>query len=95
MLTNEIKKGARIKLANGWLATIQDSKKGNIRFAEVEGFVKELGSIYAHDIVGVKLETDPKFGVQYEIDMTNGVMWAPVEHTPTQLKLKKTVESWF
>lgn len=41
----------RIRLANGWYATMMDNKRGNIRLAEVEGIVKEIGSIYAHDII--------------------------------------------
>jgi fatty acid desaturase len=52
---NDLKKGDRVQLQNGWRATIMDSKKGTIRFAEVEGFVTELGSIYIWDIVGVEL----------------------------------------
>jgi hypothetical protein len=51
MLANELKKGDRVKLTSGWFATILDNKKGNIRFAEVEGLVKETGSIYIKDIV--------------------------------------------
>ena len=50
MLTNDIKKGTRVRLKNGWYATIMDNKKGNIRMAEVEGYYTEIGSIYAHDI---------------------------------------------
>lgn len=50
MTTNELKKGCRIRLENGWEATIEDNKKGNIRMATVEGFVTEMGSIYSHDI---------------------------------------------
>ncbi len=53
MKTNEIKKGMRVLLANGWEATMLDNAKGNIRYAEVEGYVTESGSIYAHDIVRV------------------------------------------
>ena len=33
MLTNDIKKGMRILLKNGWYATMADNKKGNIRYA--------------------------------------------------------------
>ena len=63
MLTNAIKKGDRFQLRNGWNATMKDNKKGNIRFAEVEGVCTELGSVYAHDIVrgpeGVAIEYTP------------------------------------
>jgi len=50
MNTNELKSGDRVKLDNGWYATIKDNKKGNIRLAEVEGYFTEIGSIYAWDI---------------------------------------------
>lgn len=50
MQTNSIKKGTRIKLHNGWFGVMFDNKKGNIRMAEVDGFHKEIGSIYAWDI---------------------------------------------
>lgn len=50
MKTNDLKKGMRVQLKNGWPATIQDNKKGNIRMATVEGYFTETGSIYAWDI---------------------------------------------
>ena len=37
MRTNDIKKGTRIKLHNGWFGTMMDNKKGNVRMAEVQG----------------------------------------------------------
>lgn len=54
MNTNDIKKGMRVLLQNGWYATMQDSKKGNIRMATVEGIYTETGSIYAWDIKAVR-----------------------------------------
>ena len=50
MKTNDLKKGDRVRLKNGWYATIADNKKGNIRMATVEGYYTETGSIYAWDI---------------------------------------------
>lgn len=50
MKTNELKKGNRVQLQNGWFATIEDNQLGIRRMATVEGFVKEMGSIYSHDI---------------------------------------------
>ena len=50
MKANDIKKGTRIQLKNGWFATMADNRKGNIRYAEVEGYFTELGSIYSADI---------------------------------------------
>ena len=79
MKTNELKKGARVQLRNGWFATIADNMRGNTRLAEVEGIVTETGSVYSHDIVWF---IPPK---------VNGFMGpaVKVEHTPAQLKLKK------
>ena len=82
MKTNDIKKDMRFKLRNGWFGTMKDNKKGNIRFTEVEGFYTELGSVYSHDILKVLAgPADDK-----------GPTWITVEHTPAQLKLRRTVE---
>ena len=72
--TNDIKKGTRLKLRNGWEATMYDNKKGNIRMAEVEGIYTEIGSVYSHDIVAYKDEQGN---------------WKNVEHTKAQLDCKK------
>jgi len=78
MRTNELKKGDRVRLRNGWFATIMDNRKGNVRLAEVEGIYKEIGSVYAHDIiVGI---------VNHEAHR--------IEHTPAQIKLRQTVGAW-
>jgi hypothetical protein len=75
MKTNDIKSGHKIQLANGWNGTMKDNARGNIRLAEVEGFVTELGSVYAHDISLVHIEGN----------------WVRVEHTPAQIKVKAMV----
>lgn len=72
MKTNDIKKGMRIRLSNGWFGTMMDNKKGNIRMAEVEGNYTEIGSVYAHNITNVQIDN----------------LWRCVEHTDAQLKLK-------
>lgn len=66
MKTNDIKKGMRFRLANGWYGTMLDNKRGNIRLAEVEGIYKEIGSVYAHDIISVE-QPD---GVWHTIELT-------------------------
>ncbi len=79
MKTNDIKKGMRIVLrGTGWLATMMDNKKGNIRCADVEGFFHEMGDIYMHDVALVQLP-----------DGT----WEYVEHTEEQKKLRAFIES--
>ena len=72
--TNDIKKGTRLKLRNGWEADMYDNVKGNIRMAKVYGIYTEIGSVYSHDIVAYKDE--------------NGE-WQDVEHTQAQHKCKK------
>jgi hypothetical protein len=72
MTTNEIKKGTRFRLRNGWEATMEDNRKGNTRMATVEGIFTEMGSVYAHDIVSVL------------IDHT----WQPVTKTDKQAKCR-------
>lgn len=73
MTTNEIKKGTRFRLRNGWFATMADSRKGNTRLATVEGDYTETGSVYAHDIVSVLI----------------GDTWQPVETTDKQKKVRE------
>lgn len=73
MLTNDLKKGAKVILKNGWNATIMDNMRGNIRMAEVDGYHKETGSIYAHDIKSVIIEDKE----------------VPITLTPNQLKCAK------
>lgn len=68
MRTNDIKKGTRIKLHNGWFGVMFDNKKGNIRMAEVNGFHKEIGSIYAWDISHAY---DPESNQWVEIELTD------------------------
>ena len=47
---NDVKKGMRVRLENGWEAEMMDSKRTSIRLARVFGDFEEVGSIYAHDI---------------------------------------------
>lgn len=75
MKTNDLKKGDRIRLRNGWYATIADNKKGDIRLADVEGHYREIGSVYAHDIV-MGSKGDERF---------------VIEHTKSQMKLQAMV----
>jgi hypothetical protein len=75
MKTNDLKKGMRVQLANGWYAIIMDNKKGNTRLAEVQGTYTEIGSVYSHDIR--KVEVSGK--------------WEAIEHTDAQTKLKSNL----
>lgn len=76
--TNELKKGVRIQLANGWYGTMADNMKGNTRMATIEGNYTETGSVYAHDIKRAMVDN----------------VWVDVEHTPAQIKLKNMVASF-
>ena len=78
MKTNDIRKGVRFRLANGWYATMMDNRRGNIREAEVEGMNIDRGSIYTHDIVSAQ------FGEEG--------CWDDIKHTPAQIKLRATVK---
>ena len=78
MKTNDIKKGMRFLLRNGWEADMADNMKGNTRLATVYGFETEMGSVYSHDITFVKV----------------GEAWEAIEHTPAQIKLRQTAEAF-
>ena len=76
--TNDLKKGTRVLLRNGWYATLADNARGNTRFAAVEGHVTEMGSVYAHDIVQAELAGS----------------WVTIAHTPKQMEMKNRVTTW-
>lgn len=71
--TNELKKGTRVQLRNGWEADIADNARGNTRMCTVYGTYTEMGSVYSHDIMFYR-------------DALGA--WRPVEHTPAQLQLR-------
>ena len=84
MTTNEIKKGMKIKsvqLGVPVTGIMLDNKKGNTRLVDVKGsevgFFDEMGSVYAHDIILVEMNSN----------------WVEVTHTEKQLKLKQTLSS--
>jgi|TARA_R110000824_G_scaffold140404_5_gene306294 hypothetical protein len=98
MKTNELKKGARVQLRNGWQAIIWDNKKGNTRMAKVFGQYEELGSVYAHDVVAYFAPPsegeppalkDKKAEVGYLL--REGYDVHEIEHTPAQLSLSRAV----
>ena len=73
LFTNNLKRGARILLSNGWEADIMDNMKGDTRLARVYGHYDEVGSVYSHDIIKAQV----------------GGSWYDVNHTPKQIKLKE------
>jgi len=77
MKTNDLKKGTRIMLRNGWEADLWDNMKGNTRVANVYGFYEEAGSVYAHDIVAYK--------------DADGNWQEDIEYTKSQLDCRKAV----
>ena len=85
MKTNELKKGQRIKLRNGWEAEIADNMRGNTRMAKVFGHFTETGSVYSHDIVSYLEKGDDLVPPR----------WSDVEHTKPQLKLMQQVEQFY
>jgi len=97
MKTNDLKKGHKILLENGWYAIIADNLKGTIRMADVAGHYRELGSVYAHDIKYYLMGEDDDTinpNVQHPLCMGGEFsgMYAPVEHTPAQIKYRKFVK---
>ena len=75
MFINDVKKGMRVQMRNGWYGTMADNAKGNIRMVDVEGFCREIGSVYAHDIAVVKV----------------GENWEKVVLSPAQIKKAETI----
>lgn len=79
LTTNDLKKGTRIKLSNGWEADLTDKRKGNVREAKVFGTFTEIGSVYAHDIVQAYVDGH----------------WVRLTHTESQAKCKTLNDSLF
>ena len=86
MLTNEIKKGTRVRttqLGAPVTGVMMDSLKGNTRLIKTNGsevgMFDEMGSVYAYDIVAAEVDGE----------------WIPIEHTEKQLKLKATVSNFW
>lgn len=70
---DDVRKGVRVRLLNGWFATVLDNKvNSHTRLCEVEGIVTEMGSVYSVDIVQA-------------LDKTVNE-WKPVKHTEGQIK---------
>jgi hypothetical protein len=81
MKTADIKKGMRVRMANGWYGTMKDNMRGTTRVVEVEGFYTETGSVYSHDIV-------------LALPVTGGI-WEIIEHTAKELQCKEMNEKLF
>lgn len=82
MVTNDIKKGMEIKsiqLGVPVTGIMMDNRKGNTRLVDVKGsevgLFDEMGSVYAHDIVAVKVDGE----------------WEDVDHTMQQIKMKMNI----
>ena len=70
MLANDLRKGFRVMLTSGWMATIADNRRGMIRLAEVEGVVRELGSIYVSEIVWAWDPAHGTVGNEVRVELT-------------------------
>jgi len=74
MFANDVRKGMRVQLRNGWFGTMADNAKGNTRMVDVEGFCREIGSVYTHDIARVRIDSA---GIE---------VWERVDLSPAQEK---------
>ena len=79
MTPNDLKKGTRIRLRNGWYGTMADNMKGNTRLVDVEGDFREIGSVYATDIVAASID---------------GQGWVTITPTPAMLKAARARAKW-
>lgn len=70
MLINDLKKGDRVILENGWFATVADNRKGGIRkMLTVEGYATETGDVYVDEIMAY-VESDGEDSLYTELLMT-------------------------
>lgn len=63
--TDQLKKGARVRMRNGWEAIVVKECDGNTLIAKVFGAFTETGSIYAHNIVATEVD-----GKWVDVEMT-------------------------
>jgi hypothetical protein len=77
--TDQLKKGMRVRLRNGWEALVVQECNGNTLLAKVFGDFTETGSIYAHNVAAA---------------MVDG-KWVDVEMTAEQLQFYKETRSFF
>ena len=102
MKTNDIKKGMVVKLRNGWYGIMADNMKGTTRMVDVDGLYREIGSVYAHDIVRawpkpnyiLKLgDPIPKDGGGDELTDWFTFDSEVIEHTMAQDRLRRLVSA--
>lgn len=82
MKTNDIKKGTLLRLRNGLYVRMFDNMRGNRRMIQVVGtedIPGEISSTYSHDIMSVFVDG----------------LFEPVEHTKSQIDLRKQVMEVF
>ena len=84
MQTNDIKKGMRVRLRNGWYGTMAENCLGNTPMVTVEGYCTETGSVYVFDIAYVR--TVPPQGNACDLET-----WERVELTDKQKKFQEQV----
>jgi hypothetical protein len=77
--TDQLKKGARVRMRNGWEAIVVKECDGNTLIAKVFGAFTETGSVYAHNIVAT---------------MVDG-KWIDVEMTEEQARFYREVKPFF
>ena len=67
--TDQLTKGTRVRMRNGWEAIVVEPCKGNTLVAKVFGDFTETGNVYAHNIVATEVD-----GKWVEVEMTEEQM---------------------
>jgi len=75
VFANDLKRGTKVRLRNGWEAKLEDNKKGNTRLATVYGDYTEMGSVYTKDISHAQV----------------GGKWNKVQMSPAQNKTARKI----
>lgn len=71
LTTQDITKGHRVRLRNGWQADVLDNqRKANTRLCRVYGICEDMGSVYSTDIEAVLIDGE----------------WKPITLTAKQVK---------
>ena len=86
VVTNDLKKGDKVHLRNGWDAKIEDNIKGVTRLATVYGDETEMGSIYSHDIQYLFADSRDA-----PIEEARAFTRIGIDHTDDQTKLRQRI----
>jgi len=78
IIGNDIKKGTKLRLKNGWSATMMDNRRGSIRTMRVDGYVTDTGDQYIWKVSQALIDDE----------------WCKLVLTNAQIRQKNRIEAF-